>query len=97
MSILQNDAQTAAQIVFIYRFYVQSVISYFARLYIVKTVDKICNRGFTRTCRAYKSNLLPRLCIKADIFKNYLFFRISENYVFKTYICLLYTSDAADD
>ncbi len=88
VGILQNHAQTAAQIVFIDGLYIESVVSYRPRLNVVKPVYKVGNRSFSRARRAYERDFLTGLGVKRNIFQNCLFFVVSEHDAVETDIAL---------
>ena len=60
MCILQHNAQRTAQIRFLYLVDIDTVVTDFAILYIIKAVNQIGNRRFARTRASYKGNFLPR-------------------------------------
>ena len=87
MRILQDNSQGPAKVIFFNLCDVDSIVADLAFLDIIKTVDQVGDRSLSGSCGTYKSKLLSRLCIQADIFQDYFIFIVA-----KGYICLLYTS-----
>ena len=78
VDILEHDAETAAQIGFLYLVDVYSVIAYLAVRYVIEAVYEVCYRGLARSGRADESHLLTRLCVERDIVKDFLFGCVAE-------------------
>ena len=70
VGILKNDSHRAAQIRFFNFIYIDAVIADFSVLNVVKTVQKICDRCFSCSCRADKGNFLSRCCVHFYIVEN---------------------------
>ena len=86
MRILQYYAERTAQVALFNVAYVYAVVGNFTRLNVIETVYKVGNSSFTRARRAYECNLLPRFCVQAYVFKNYLVLVVTEYNVVKTNI-----------
>lgn len=69
MRILQDNSQRTAEVILFNLCNVNSVVTDLAFLNIIKTIDQVGDRSLSGSCRAYKSKLLSRLCIQADIFR----------------------------
>ena len=88
MRVLQNYTQRLSKLRLLYLCDVYTVVSDFAVLYVVKTVNEVCNRSLARARRAYKRYLLTRLCIQLYIVQDYLAVIISEVHTVKHNLAL---------
>ena len=84
MSVLKNDAETSPQIIFADVLYVDAVVSDLPSRYVIKTVDQVGDRCFSRSGRAHKSDFLPWLGIKRNILQDFLAGTVAEGDVMET-------------
>ena len=86
VGILKDDAQGAAQVRLFDLIDIDAVIADLAVGNVVETIYEVGNGGLACAGGTDKGDLLPRFGPQADVVENQLVF-----------VCLLYTSDAADE
>ena len=86
MSILQDNSQRTAEIILFNLCDVNSVVADLSFLNIIKTIDQVGDRSLSGSCGTYKSKLLSRLCIQADIFQDYFIFIVAKGHILKNNI-----------
>ena len=86
MGILEHHAHRAAQVGLLYLLDIDAVIGYLALGDIVKSVDKVGDRGLARARRADKGNLLPRHRIERDVLQNGLLAVVAEADVVEAHV-----------
>ncbi len=86
MRILQHDPQGTAQVILFDLVDINAVIADFSVLNIIKAVDQIGDRCFTRTGAADKGDLLSRRCEHLNIVEHDLVIGITEIHIVKNNI-----------
>ena len=88
VDILQNHSHRTPQICLTDFINVDVVVPHLSVCNIIEPINQVGNRGFSGTRCPNKGNLLPRLCIQADIMQNNLFRHIAKVHMFHLHIAL---------
>ena len=84
MCILEYNSQRMPQIRFLNLINVNTIIADLSILHVVETIDQVCDRRLTCTCRSHERQLLSRFRIQRQIMQHHVIRLISKAHVKET-------------
>ena len=88
VGVLQDNAQRAAQVVFLDEPHIHAVVGDGPARHLIKAVDEVGNRGLARARGADKGNFLPRLGVEREVLQNHPVRRIAKADVVEPHVAV---------